>query len=111
MPRGVLKKAAATPARRKAIVLPFPAGFVTPCDARIVGRPPEGPRWLHEIKYDGFRTQVHIRGGKVLLYSSGQHDWTELYRPVADEAAALVTTHAVLDGEMVVLRPDGTSDY
>jgi bifunctional non-homologous end joining protein LigD len=90
---------------------PFPAGCVPTCLAENLGRAPTGARWVHEIKYDGFRSQAHIRDGTVRIFSSGEHDWTDRYRSIAEELAALRTTRAVLDGEIVVLRQDGTCDF
>jgi bifunctional non-homologous end joining protein LigD len=82
-----------------------------PCLATDIGRPPAGDKWVHEIKLDGFRSQLHLRNGEVTIYSRSGHDWTDRYRSVADQAAQLSAKHLVIDGEMVVLREDGTCDY
>ncbi len=82
-----------------------------PCLATDIGRPPAGDKWVHEIKLDGFRSQLHLRNGKVTIYSRSGHDWTDRYRSVADQAAQLTAKHLVIDGEMVILREDGTCDY
>jgi bifunctional non-homologous end joining protein LigD len=66
---------------------------------------------VHEIKLDGFRSQLHLRNGEVTIYSRGGHDWTDRYPLVADHAAQLSAKHLVIDGEMVVLREDGTCDF
>jgi bifunctional non-homologous end joining protein LigD len=84
--------------------------YITPCLATDIGRPPTGEKWVHEIKLDGFRSQLHLRDGEATIYSRGGLDWTERYRSVADQAAQLSAKHLVLDGEMVVLREDGTCD-
>ncbi len=86
-------------------------GYIMPCLATDVGRPPAGDKWVHEIKLDGFRSQLHLRNGKVTIYSRSGHDWTDRYRSVADQAAQLTAKHLVIDGEMVILREDGTCDY
>ena len=75
-----------------------------PCLATDIGRPPIGKKWVHEIKLDGFRSQLHLRNGEVTIYSRGGHDWTERYRSVAVQAAQLSAKHLVIDGEMVVLH-------
>jgi bifunctional non-homologous end joining protein LigD len=31
------------------------AGFIAPCLPSPAERPPTGPRWIHEIKHDGYR--------------------------------------------------------
>jgi bifunctional non-homologous end joining protein LigD len=70
-----------------------------------------GEKWVHEIKLDGFRSQLHLRNEEVTIYSRGGHDWTERYRSVARQAEELSAKHLVIDGEMVVLRKDGTCDF
>jgi bifunctional non-homologous end joining protein LigD len=91
---------------------PAPAPvYIAPCLARNAGRPPSGDKWAHEIKFDGFRTQLHLCNGKVTAFSTGQHDWTERYKSIVEEAAQVKAEHAVFDGEMVVLRDDGTCDF
>ena len=101
-------KRAPDPAVRS--VPPYP-DYIAPCLATDIGRPPSGNKWAHEIKLDGFRMQLHLRHGVVTIYSREGHDWTERYRSVADQAAQLTADHLVVDGEMVVLRNDGTSDF
>jgi bifunctional non-homologous end joining protein LigD len=41
------------------IKAPLP-GFIEPALASKVERVPEGARWIHEIKFDGYRVQIHI---------------------------------------------------
>ena len=78
-------------------VPPYP-DYIAPCLATDIGRPPTGNKWAHEIKLDGFRTQLHLRHGAVTIYSREGHDWTERYRSVADQAAQLTAEHLVIDG-------------
>ena len=84
---------------------------VSPQLTTLVTAAPDGEDWLHEIKFDGYRTIARIESGAVELRSRNAQDWTERYAPIADELAALPVTSAVLDGEVVVQRPDGTSDF
>jgi bifunctional non-homologous end joining protein LigD len=85
--------------------------YITPCLATDIGRSPTGEKWVHEIKLDGYRSQLHLRNGQVTIYSRGGYDWTERYRSVAEQATQLSAKHLVIDGEMVVLREDGTCDF
>jgi bifunctional non-homologous end joining protein LigD len=34
-------------------------GFIKPQLATLKTKAPQGEQWLHEIKYDGYRIQVH----------------------------------------------------
>jgi bifunctional non-homologous end joining protein LigD len=66
---------------------------------------------VHEIKEDGFRTVLCREWESVTLYSRGGHDWTRRYSTIAEEALKLPGGDFVIDGEMVVPRSDGTTDF
>jgi ATP-dependent DNA ligase len=51
----------------------FP-GFITPCDPTLRDRAPDGRGWLHEIKIDGYRAQVHIHHARITIYSSSGYN-------------------------------------
>jgi bifunctional non-homologous end joining protein LigD len=72
---------------------------------------PAGSDWLHEIKYDGYRLICSLREGSVRLTTRGGLDWTEKLSRLAEAVRALAAREAVLDGEIVILRPDGTADF
>ena len=44
---------------------------------KLVDRPPTGAGWLHEIKFDGYRFQIHVRGGRARLFTRNHLDWTD----------------------------------
>jgi len=44
-----------------------PSSFIEPCLPTVTERAPSGPGWLHEIKHDGYRLQIHLSGGRVRL--------------------------------------------
>lgn len=79
--------------------------------AILADTPPEGDEWLHEIKYDGYRLMARITGGTVRLISRNGKDWTGRFSDLADDLTNLPPADAVLDGEIVVQRPDGTTDF
>ena len=72
---------------------------------------PEGPEWLHEIKYDGYRLLARIENGATRLITRGGLDWTEKLAALARRLAELPVTAAVIDGELVALHPDGTTSF
>src|SRR3954471_14485096 len=73
--------------------------------------PPTGPGWVHEVKWDGFRAQAHLRNGKVTTYSRSGLDWTGEFDTVSEAVARLNAKSAVLDGEVVVIGPGGKPDF
>jgi bifunctional non-homologous end joining protein LigD len=72
---------------------------------------PDGGDWLHEIKYDGYRIIARLDQGKVRLITRGGLDWTEKFRALAVRLAELPVKSAIVDGELVSLRPDGTTSF
>lgn len=79
--------------------------------ATLVKEVPEGERWLHEIKYDGYRIQAFLDDRTVRLISRNGKDWTDRFPSIAQAVAALPAKDAVVDGEVVVFKPDGTNDF
>ena len=61
-------------------------------------RVPTGPKWLHEVKFDGYRVQAHKAGSRVVLLSRNGHDFTERFPSIAQLLHELPTKAAVLDG-------------
>jgi bifunctional non-homologous end joining protein LigD len=72
--------------------------------------PPTGPDWLHEIKFDGFRIQLHKSGNEVRLYSRKGKDFTSRF-PASARVLALPVRAAVIDGELVVSDAEGKPDF
>jgi bifunctional non-homologous end joining protein LigD len=100
--------------RKKAAAIgvkaPFP-GFVAPALATSTDKVPSGGRWLHEIKFDGYRVQVHLVNEAIKIYTRRGHDWTKRFRKVADDAWHIGAGSAIIDGEIVVPAADGTTDF
>ncbi|MEG0184107.1 MAG: DNA ligase D [Stenotrophomonas sp.] len=72
---------------------------------------PEGERWLHEIKWDGYRLLADLHEGEVKLRSRNGLDWTSDFPEVVQAVQALPVRDARLDGELVVLDAQGRSDF
>ncbi len=119
--RATREKANATPAQKaqgagyaaiKGAVEAAMPGFVAPCLATLSKKPPEGDRWVHEIKFDGYRLQAHLRAGKVVLYTRAGLDWTSKFgKSVTAAFANLAVERAIIDGELVVESEAGASDF
>jgi bifunctional non-homologous end joining protein LigD len=108
----VLKRKAAEPSEVEgAVTAPLP-GFVQPMLASLAKSPPGGDRWLHEIKFDGYRLQARIEGGRVTLWTRAGLDWTERFAGAVPETVRdLPIRDAVLDGELVVENETGVSEF
>ncbi|WP_058325630.1 non-homologous end-joining DNA ligase [Sinorhizobium sp. Sb3] len=84
---------------------------VDPCVATLVDKPPKGPDWAFEVKWDGYRLAVHVEPGDVRAITRGGYDWTKKFGAIVAEARELGHTSIVLDGEAVVLDEQGRSDF
>jgi bifunctional non-homologous end joining protein LigD len=72
---------------------------------------PEGNEWYHEIKFDGYRMICRIENGESTFISRNGKDWTRRLSSLAEQASQLPVTQAILDGEVVALREDGTTHF
>ncbi len=90
-------------------------GFIPAALASPVAEPPEGEGWLHELKLDGYRIQIHIdeKDGRrrARLFTRKGLDWTHRMRGIAEAAAELPVHNAILDGEVVVLNEEGGTSF
>jgi len=98
------------PAQPNLLLDPMPAR-IEPCLALLKSRPPKGPQWVFEVKWDGYRVAVHIAPSGVRILTRGGHDWTHRFPAIAAEAGQLGAATAILDGEAVVLDDQGRSDF
>src|SRR6266481_1775825 len=89
---------------------PYP-GFIEPELATSVEKVPSGERWLHEIKFDGYRVQLHIANDDIKLFTRRGNDWTKRFKRIASEAYLINAGSAIIDGEVVVPAADGTTDF
>jgi bifunctional non-homologous end joining protein LigD len=89
---------------------PLP-GFIEPALATSIEKVPAGERWIHEIKFDGYRVQVHLANEAVKIFTRRGNDWTKRFKKVAHDAWRIKAASAVIDGEIVVPAADGTTDF
>lgn len=85
--------------------------FISPQLAQLVSDPPQGGQWIHETKFDGYRTQAHIEKEKVTLYTRRGLDWTEKYPTISEALENLPVRNAIIDGEIVWLEKNGKTDF
>ena len=76
----------------------------------LVDDVPTGNGWIHEVKYDGYRASIAIGGGAAKVFTRNGHDWTDKFAHIADYAAALPVSSALIDGEIVAFK-DGRPDF
>jgi bifunctional non-homologous end joining protein LigD len=65
----------------------------------------------HEIKFDGYRVQVHIANGQVKLFTRRGNDWKNRFRKIVSDTWHINAGSAIIDGGIVVPAADGTTDF
>jgi ATP-dependent DNA ligase len=96
--------------RSRALAAGLPESIRTQL-TELVDAAPEGPAWLHEIKFDGYRMHARLDGGAVRLLTRTGLDWTHEYPAIATAVASLGARQAYLDGELCGVRADGTTSF
>jgi bifunctional non-homologous end joining protein LigD len=77
----------------------------------LVTKAPDADDWLIQVRFDGYRIIASIENGRVPLLTRKGLDWADRLPSVAAAFAKLDVTTAMIDGELVALRPDGISSF
>jgi ATP-dependent DNA ligase len=85
--------------------------WIRPQLTQLVDQAPDGPEWLHEIKFDGYRMHARLDRGAVRLLTRTWLDWTHKYPAIAAAVSSLPAQQAYLDGELCGVRPDGITSF
>src|SRR6201987_6151946 len=79
--------------------------------AMLVDAVPAGDRWIHEMKYDGYRALVAVGASEARAYTRSGLDWSDRFPSILSEARQLKVRSALIDGEAVVLDAEGRSNF
>src|ERR1700726_2224445 len=88
-----------------------PPAWIRPQLAALAEKAPDGPDWLHEIKFDGYRMHARLDGGRVQILTRRGNDWTDKYPAIAKSIAGLPAQNAYLDGDLCGVLPDGRTAF
>lgn len=83
------------------------AGFIKPQLATLRRKAPSGDQWIHEIKYDGYRIQLHLDRGKAKAFTRNGLNWIKRFSAIA--GAFAIPGQAIIDGEVVVVHEGRTN--
>ena len=89
----------------------MPLTFIEPMQPTLIDEPVLGEGWVHEVKWDGYRTQIVIEQGIVRVFTRRGFDWALRYKHIAAEASNLPCQSAIIDGEVILADPAGASDF
>ncbi|WP_352837213.1 hypothetical protein [Mesorhizobium sp. M0664] len=71
---------------------------------------PEGEHWIHEIKLDGYRTQIVVNSpDDIRVFTKPAGDWTSKYTGLVEAARELEVKK--VEGEAVVTNEAGLHDF
>jgi bifunctional non-homologous end joining protein LigD len=86
-------------------------GFIQPMLATLVAAPFDGPDWLFEVKWDGFRVETVVDGETVRLWTRGEQDASRYFGPFLEPPTWLNARQAIVDGEVIALDEHGEPDF
>ena len=75
--------------------------FIAPCEPTLRDRLPKGEGWRYEVKFDGYRMQVHKAGDVLTLYTRNGADWTDRFPHLAAALISLPCSSAIIDAELM----------
>ena len=97
------------PTRAATRTVSKPPPFVPIQLCKVADYPPRGAGWAHEIKFDGYRIQVGVGGGRATLRTRKGLDWSDRFPELAADAA--LWPDGVADGELCALTGDHMPDF
>jgi bifunctional non-homologous end joining protein LigD len=86
-------------------------GFVPPQLATLRNDPPRGDKYVHEIKFDGYRLQAHLHGGLPSLWTRSGLNWTKRFPPIAVALSHIPATQLIVDGEVISANEHGAANF
>jgi len=91
--------------------LTHPADFIEPCLPRPANSPPTGPKWIHEIKHDGFRIMAQRADGRVRLLTRKGTNFSNRFPQIVAAVTVLPVRSCLIDGEAVVCDENGLAVF
>lgn len=88
-----------------------PLAFIPPSEPVEQSAPPSGKGFVHEVKFDGYRLQLHKHGDDVVILSKNGKDLTARFRSIANALSAVKVKSCIIDAEGVALDAQGLPDF
>jgi len=87
------------------------SAFIPPCLPTLRREPPLGDGWVHEVKFDGWRLQLHKQGNHVAIFSKGGHDFTGRFPGIEAAFLFFPARTAIVDAELTACDAEGMPDF
>ena len=91
--------------------LTHPADFIEPCLPCPANSPPTGPKWIYEIKHDGYRIMAQRADGRVLLLTRKAINFANRFPQIVAALTVLPVRSCLIDGEAVVCDHGGLAVF
>ena len=88
-----------------------PVPFIPPALPRLKASPPSGEDWLYELKFDGYRVQLHKAGLSSVIYGRNGGDLTRRFPAIAAAVLGLPTKSCIIDGELIAAGKPGEPNF
>jgi bifunctional non-homologous end joining protein LigD len=86
--------------------------FIPPMTATLSDRPFSDAGWFFEVKWDGYRVEAVLRGGKARLWTRNRGDAARYFPDLASAPATWIDAReAIVDGEVVALDDAGRPSF
>jgi bifunctional non-homologous end joining protein LigD len=85
--------------------------FIKPMAPTLTKIPPEGSEWIHEVKFDGWRAQLHVEPGEATVYSKSGADITKRFRSLRHTLGNIPVKSAIIDCELAACDDTGMPDF
>jgi bifunctional non-homologous end joining protein LigD len=85
--------------------------FVPPMMATLTDAAFDDADWLYEVKWDGYRVQDVVNGGKARIWTRNRTDAATYFPSLAGDAGWIDADQAIVDGEVVAFDEDGTPSF
>ncbi len=87
------------------------SAFIVPSQPVLRKQSPSGPQWIHEVKFDGWRAQLHKAGEEVVIFTRKSNDYTKRFPSIRNSVLSLPAASAIIDAEIVACDSSGKPDF
>ena len=85
--------------------------FILPAIPLPRATPPSGREWLHEVKFDGYRAQLHKWGEEVALLSKNGKHLVGRFTAIKKAIQTLPARNLIIDAELIACNDQGLPDF
>ena len=85
--------------------------FIAPAQPVLRSSPPTGENWQYELKFDGYRVQLHKAWAGATIFRRNGADFSRRFPDISAAIIGLPTRSCVIDGELIAAGRHGEPDF